>query len=148
MQRFVVRRLLQGIPVLFVVSLIVFLALNLLPGDPVIARQGTMTGAGYAEIVEEMRRQMGLDRPLHERYVVWLGNALEGDLGVSYITQRSVGGLIAQKFPATLELTVVAFLIALVLALPTAVLAAARRAPWPRPRSAPPTPTSCGASSS
>jgi peptide/nickel transport system permease protein len=130
MQRFVVRRLLQGIPVLFVVSLIVFLALNLLPGDPVIARQGTMTGAGYAEIVAEMRSQMGLDRPIHERYVVWLGNALEGDLGVSYITQKSVAGLIAQKFPATLELTLVAFLIALVLALPTAILAAARRGSW------------------
>jgi len=130
MQGYVLRRLLQGIPVLFIVSLIVFLALNLLPGDPVIARQGTMTGAGYDEIVQELRRQMGLDRPLHERYVLWLSKALRGDLGVSYITQKPVLGLIGQKLPATLELTVVAFLIALALAMPTAIIAAAHRGSW------------------
>jgi peptide/nickel transport system permease protein len=130
MQRFVVRRLLQGIPVLLVVSVIVFLALNLLPGDPVIARQGTMTGAGYNEIVKELRRQMGLDRPIHERYFIWLGRAVRGDFGVSYISQESVGGLIAQKFPATLELTLVAFLIALLVAIPAAIIAAARQGSW------------------
>lgn len=130
MQRYVLRRLLQGIPVLFIVSLIVFLALNLLPGDPVIARQGTMTSAGYDEIVQELRRQMGLDRPLHERYVLWLSKALRGDLGVSYITQKPVLGLIGQKLPATLELAVAAFLIALALAIPTAIIAAVHRGSW------------------
>jgi peptide/nickel transport system permease protein len=130
MQGYVLRRLLQGIPVLLIVSVIVFLALNLLPGDPVIARQGTMTGEGYAEIVKELRHQMGLDRPIHVRYVIWLEKALRGDLGVSYITQKSVAGLIGQKLPATIELTLVAFLIALVIALPAAILAAARRGSW------------------
>lgn len=130
MPRYVLRRLLQGIPVLLVVSVIVFLALNVLPGDPVIARQGTMTGAGYDQVVKELRRQMGLDKPLPERYVRWLGNAVQGDLGVSYITQKSVVGLIGQKLPATLELTLVAFLLALLLAVPAAILAAARRGSW------------------
>src|SRR5215217_1690595 len=122
MPRYVLRRLLQGLPVLLVVSVIVFLALNVLPGDPVIARQGTMTGAGYDQVVKELRHQMGLDRPLPERYVRWLGNAVQGDLGVSYITQKSVVGLIGQKLPATLELTLVAFVLALLLAVPAAIL--------------------------
>lgn len=130
MQRYVLRRVLQGIPVLFIVSLIVFLALNLLPGDPVMARQGTMVGPGYAEIVAELRQQMGLDRPIHERYIRWLGGAVRGDLGVSYITQQPVMKLIGQKLPATIELTVVAFLIALALAVPAAILAVAKRGSW------------------
>jgi peptide/nickel transport system permease protein len=129
-QRYVLRRILQGIPVLFVVSLIVFLALNLLPGDPVMARQGTMVGPGYAEIVAELREQMGLDRPIHERYVRWLGGALRGDLGVSYITQQPVLELIAQKLPATIELTVVAFMLALALAVPAAILAVVKHGSW------------------
>ncbi|MBW3633012.1 MAG: ABC transporter permease [Chloroflexi bacterium] len=130
MQRYVLRRILQGIPVLFIVSLIVFLALNLLPGDPVMARQGTMVGPGYAEIVAELRQQMGLDRPIHERYIRWLGGALRGDLGVSYITQQPVMKLIGQKLPATIELTIIAFLIALVLAVPAAILSVVKRGSW------------------
>ena len=130
MSAYVLRRLLQGIPVLLIVSVIVFLALNLLPGDPVIARQGTMTGQGYEQIVKQLRHQMGLDQPLYERYVRWIGRAVRGDLGVSYITQKSVAGLIGQKLPATIELTLVAFLIALAIALPAAILAAARRNSW------------------
>jgi peptide/nickel transport system permease protein len=128
--RYVLRRILQGIPVLFIVSLIVFLALNLLPGDPVMARQGTMVGPGYAEIVAELRQQMGLDRPLPERYVRWLGGALRGDLGVSYITQQPVMKLIGEKLPATIELTVVAFVLALAVAVPAAILAVVKHGSW------------------
>lgn len=130
MHRYVLRRLLQGIPVLFIVSLIVFFALNLLPGDPVMARQGTMTGEGYDQIVKELRHQMGLDRPIHERYVLWIGKALRGDLGISYISQKSVVGLIVQKLPATLELTLVAFAIGMLIAVPAAILSAARPGSW------------------
>lgn len=130
MPAYLLRRLLQGIPVLLIVSIIVFLALNLLPGDPVIARQGTMTGEGYAQVVKELRHQMGLDQPIYERYIRWIGKAMRGNLGVSYITQKSVAGLIGQKLPATIELTVVAFLIALAISLPAAVLSAARPNSW------------------
>jgi hypothetical protein len=77
----------------------------LLPGDPVIARQGSMTGEGYDEVGAEMRKQFGLDCPIYERYLTWAGIALRGDLGVSYITQKSVLELILQRLPATLELT-------------------------------------------
>jgi peptide/nickel transport system permease protein len=96
----------------------------------VIARQGTMSGPGYDEIVKQLRHQMGLDRPLYERYVLWLGKALRGDLGVSYITQKSVSGLIRQRLPATLELTIAALAVALLLAVPAAILSAAHRGSW------------------
>jgi peptide/nickel transport system permease protein len=130
MRRYLIRRLLQGIPVLFVVSLLVFLVLNLLPGDPVMARQGAFMDANYTQLIATLKSQMGLDRPIPERYAIWVWHALQGDFGVSYITQNSVSGLIAQKLPATLELTVVSLALALLVALPAGILAALRRNSW------------------
>jgi peptide/nickel transport system permease protein len=89
-----------------------------------------MTGEGYDQIVKELRHQFGLDRPIHERYVLWIGNAVRGDLGISYISQKSVVGLIFQKLPATLELTLVAFAIGMLIAVPAAVLSASRPGSW------------------
>ena len=130
MRRYLIRRLLQGIPVLFVVSLLVFLVLNLLPGDPVMARQGAFMDANYTQLIATLKQQMGLDRPIPERYVIWVWHALQGDFGVSYITQNSVAGLIAQKLPATLELTVLSLGFALLVALPAGILAALRPNSW------------------
>ena len=130
MRRYLIRRLLQGIPVLFVVSLLVFLVLNLLPGDPVMARQGAFMDANYTQLMATLKQQMGLDRPIPERYAIWVWHALQGDFGVSYITQNSVSGLIAQKLPATLELTVVSLVLALLVALPAGIFAAVRPNSW------------------
>ncbi len=130
MRRYLIRRLLQGIPVLLVVSLLVFLVLNLLPGDPVMARQGAFMDANYTQLMETLKHQMGLDRPIPERYAIWVWHALQGDFGVSYITQNSVAGLIAQKLPATLELTVLSLALALLVALPAGILAALRPNSW------------------
>ena len=130
MRRYLIRRLLQGIPVLFVVSLLVFLVLNLLPGDPVMARQGAFMDANYTQLMATLKHQMGLDRPIPERYAIWVWHALQGDFGVSYITQNSVAGLIAQKLPATLELTVLSLVVALLVALPAGILAALRPNSW------------------
>jgi peptide/nickel transport system permease protein len=129
-RRYLIRRLLQGIPVLFVVSLLVFLVLNLLPGDPVMARQGAFMDANYAQLIATLKSQMGLDRPIPERYAIWVWHALQGDFGVSYITQNSVAGLIGQKLPATLELTVLSLVLALLVALPAGILAALRPNSW------------------
>ena len=130
MRRYLIRRLLQGIPVLFVVSLLVFLVLNLLPGDPVMARQGAFMDANYSQLMATLKHQMGLDRPIPERYAIWVWHALQGDFGVSYITQNSVAGLIAQKLPATLELTVLSLVVALLVAIPAGILAAVRPNSW------------------
>jgi peptide/nickel transport system permease protein len=129
MQAYIIRRILQGIVVVVIVTMTVFLCLNLLPGDPVIARQGTWSGA-TPEFVAQLRHDMGLDLPIPERYVLWSANALRGDLGVSYITQEPVGLLISQKLPATVELTVAAFVLALLLAVPAAILAATHQNTW------------------
>ncbi len=129
MQAYIARRLLQGVVVVVIVTAAVFLCLNLLPGDPVIARQGTWSGAS-PEFVAQLRHEMGLDRPIPERYAVWLANAVRGDLGVSYITQEPVGLLISQKLPATLELALAAFLVALLVAVPAALLAATHLDTW------------------
>jgi peptide/nickel transport system permease protein len=128
-QRYIIRRMLQGAVVVVIVTMTVFLCLNLLPGDPVIARQGTWSGAS-PEFVNQLRHQMGLDLPIPERYLLWSANALHGDLGVSYITQEPVGLLISQKLPATVELTVAAFVLALLLAVPAAILAATYQNSW------------------
>jgi peptide/nickel transport system permease protein len=130
MRRYLIRRLLQGIPVLFVVSVLVFLVLNLLPGDPVMARQGAFMDANYTQLMDTLKHQMGLDRPIPERYAIWVWHALQGDFGVSYITQNSVAELIAQKLPATLELTVLSLVIALLVAIPAGILAALRPNSW------------------
>jgi len=111
------------------VTMTVFLCLNPLPGDPVIARQGTSLGA-TPEFVSQLRHEMGLDVPIPERYLLWSANALRGDLGVSFITQEPVGLLISQKLPATVELTVAAFALALLLAMPAAILAATHHDTW------------------
>jgi peptide/nickel transport system permease protein len=128
-QAYIIRRVLQGIIVVVIVTMTVFLCLNLLPCDPVIARQGTWSGAS-PEFVSELRHQMGLDLPIPERYLVWSAHALRGDLGVSYITQEPVGVLIGQKLPATVELTVAALALALLLAVPTAILSATYQNTW------------------
>lgn len=130
MQRYVVRRLLQAIPVLVVVSLIVFTSLNILPGDPITARQGANMTAGYAEVVDELRRQHGLDRPLPEQYARWVLGALSGDLGISYVTGRPVAALIVERAPATAELAILSLLIGLLIAVPTAILAGVKQRSW------------------
>ncbi len=127
MRQYVLRRCVQGIPVLAIVSLIVFLSLNLLSGDAALALQGPSAAAGSEQVLAELRRQMGLDRPIHERYVLWLGNALRGDLGTSLVTRQRVAELIAQRLPATLQLALAAVLLAAAVAVPAAILAAVYR---------------------
>jgi peptide/nickel transport system permease protein len=130
MQTYVIRRLLQGVPVLFVVSLIVFGLMQLVPGDPVLTKFGAQPGV-TAEMIEEMRRQWGLDRPAHVQYLVWLGNILRGDLGLSFTyVHYPVSDLILQKLPATLELTVASLFVALIVAIPAGILSAVKPNSW------------------
>jgi peptide/nickel transport system permease protein len=122
---FLLGRLAQLVPVLLGVSLVVFLMTSLTPGDPVEIMLGDMRAT--PEQTEELRRSMGLDLPPHERFVRFLGNAITGDLGRSFFHRRPVADVIAERLPATIELTVVAMLIAFAIGLPLGVLAAVRR---------------------
>lgn len=124
MTRVVGRRLLKLAPVLFIVSLATFLLVELVPGDPAIRLLGT---EATAEEVERVRTELGLDRPIVERYVDWLGGALQGDLGNSLLQPAfSVNKLLAQSLPITLQLAFMGLLIALVVSVPTALWAAYR----------------------
>ncbi len=122
---FIVERLLQLIPVLLGVSLVVFLMTLATPGDPVEIMLGDQRAT--PEQAESLRRDMGLDLPPAERYVRFVGNALTGEFGRSFFHRRPVADVIAERLPATIELTVVAMSIALALAIPLGVLAAVRR---------------------
>jgi len=123
---YVVRRLSQAVPVLLGVTLVVFLFLYLTPGDPVellLGSHGTVT----AGEVERIRREFGLDRPWVEQYGRFLWGILRGDLGRSIVHRRPVAELMGERIPATVELTLFAALIALLVGIPAGVIAAVRR---------------------
>lgn len=118
-------RLIQLVPVLLGVSVIVFVMITLTPGDPVDIMIGDQTVTPAQEAA--MRHDLGLDRPVVERFFVFLGNAVQGDFGESFYHHRPVIDVIAERLPATIELSLVALIIALVTAIPLGVLAAIKK---------------------
>lgn len=124
MTTYVVRRILQLIPVLFVTSFAIFLLLHAVPGDPASIYAGQ---DATPEQIDAVRRAMGLDRPLLVQFGIWLGAVLSGDLGSSSITGYDVADLLAATLPASLELAVLALLVGIVLGISAGVLAARYR---------------------
>ena len=124
----VLNRLLQLVPVMLGVTVIVFLMITLTPGDPVDIMIGDQNIS--AEQEARMRVELGLDRPPVERFFVFLGNAVRGEFGLSFFHRRPVLDVIAERLPATIELAVVALIIALATAIPLGVLAAVRKNSW------------------
>lgn len=118
-------RLLQLVPVLLGVSVIVFVMISLTPGDPVQIMIGDQAITPEQEAA--LRHDLGLDRPLYERFFVFLGNALQGDFGQSFYHRRPVSDVIVERLPATIELSLVALIIALATSIPLGVLAAIRK---------------------
>jgi len=124
--RFATQRLLQLIPVLLGVSFIVFLTMHLTPSDPIEHMLG-QAGSITQEQIDELRTHYGLDRPLILQYGLFVGNAVRGNFGLSYSHHgRAVALVVAERLPATLELTVFAFLIAILFAIPAGVIASLR----------------------
>ena len=123
--QYLLRRLLLTIPVLLGVSIIVFGIIHLIPGDPV---QLIFSGTGASlEQREAMRHALGLDRPLPVQYVIYLSNAIRGDLGQSIQFKQPVTELILERMPATIELTIASLFIALIVAFPLGVISAVKR---------------------
>lgn len=122
--RFVVLRLLRLVAVLLVVSALCFLSLNLLPGDPARAILGE---SGTPESVAALQQELGLNAPIGERYITWLGGILQGDFGRSYANRLPVADIILQRAPVTIELILLSQLIALAVAIPLATVAAVKR---------------------
>lgn len=123
MTRFLARRLLQMIPVLFFVSVIIFVLINLVPGD---AARLFLGEEAPPEALASLRRELGLDQPLYIQYLRWVGGMMRGDFGRSFKDNRPVLATLLQKVPVTAELTAAALLIAWAIAIPAGVLAAWR----------------------
>lgn len=124
MLRFIGARLIGTIPVVFVLSLGVFLMLHLTPGDPVQIMLGQDASP---ESIAALRTELGLDQPLPIQYVRWAGNALKGDLGRSIRTNEPVTEAIVSRLPVTIELSLLALVISLAIGLPAGVAAATHR---------------------
>ncbi len=124
MRRLILRRAVAFVATLFVVSLLVFTVVRILPGDPALLIMGTEASP---EAAAALRRAMGLDRPILVQYVEWLGGALAGDLGRSIQYDVGVGRLVLSRLAVTLPLTVLAALFMLLTAVPLGVYAATRQ---------------------
>ena len=124
MSAYLLRRLIQIVPLVLLVATLVFSLVHLIPGDPVEMMLGE--GAQRGDI-ERLRSELGLDRPLGEQYLSYLAGLLRGDLGTSLHFQEPVMALLIRHYPATLELAVASMLVALVVAVPLGIVAAYHR---------------------
>jgi peptide/nickel transport system permease protein len=124
MTRRIAGRLLWSLPALWLILTMVFLLIHIVPGDPVLQ----MLGEGArAEDIGQLRHALGLDLPLGVQYARYLAGVVHGELGVSLRYREPVTRIVLERYPATLELAVVALLVCIVLALPAGIVAAARR---------------------
>ncbi len=124
---YIAKRLLAAIPVLFGLTLIVFLIMALIPGDPATAILGNFA---TPENVARLNAQLGLDKPLPQRYLIWLGNLFQGDLGRSFALNRPVLDEVLERFQATLILAGAALLLCSVFGLLAGIVSAVRQFGW------------------
>ncbi len=129
MWKYVLRRFLITVPTIFGVITLTFLMIRLAPGDPAELLLGDYVGIS-AEVLEDLRRKIGVDRPWYVQYLFYLRDFLTGDLGTSFRTSRPVLQEIVSQFPFTLMLAVAGVVFAVVMGVPTGVLAAMRRNSW------------------
>ena len=130
MRRYLTQRLLASVVTIIGITVLVFGAIRLIPGDQITAQLGTEAGMLSAEQRAALERYYGLDEPAIKQYFTWLGSALRGDLGYSVRQGREVLPLILDRFPVTLELAVFAVLLALAIGIPIGILSATRRNTW------------------
>ncbi|WP_449044835.1 ABC transporter permease subunit [Paracoccus versutus] len=128
MLRFILKKLLYLVPTMIGITLVAFGFIRLLPGDPVLLMAGErgVSPERYAQIAA----QLGYDKPVWQQYLHYLGNLLQGDLGNSLVTKKPVLTEFLALFPATVELALVAIIIATVIGVPVGVIAAIKRGSW------------------
>ena len=129
-RRYLMARVAQTLLVILIVSMMTFFMLSVLPGDPVTAQIGPEAGGFSDELLEQARKELGLDKPLPLQYTSWLGRVLTGDWGQSIRTKEDVLPALADRAPVTLQLTVLAMLISLAISLPIGIIASLRRNSW------------------
>jgi len=126
--RYVARRAGLTVFVIFGITLITFVISHVVPADPVVSYLGEHAPPA---LVEKVRHQMGLDRPLHIQYLLYLGDLIHGNLGISIMNNRPVSRDLAQYLPATVELSTAAMLVAILIGVPTGVVSALYKDRWP-----------------
>jgi ABC-type dipeptide/oligopeptide/nickel transport system permease component len=127
MRTYILRRLLQIIPTILMITLVVFVMMRSIPGDPVVS----LLGDAYTEEdAEKVREAYGFNKPLAVQYVIWLGRLVQGDWGTSVLSGRPVLSDVLVRLPVTLELIVLSMGVALVIALPAAIIGALRQNTW------------------
>jgi peptide/nickel transport system permease protein len=124
MARYVLRRFLTSVVLLLLSSVLIFLVMRVIPGDPTLTKLGGSIKDVDPRALEAIRHELGIDRPLPTQYINWVGGILHGDFGHSYFSQFPVTTLIGQRIGATVELAVMAMLFGLAIAVPAATLGA------------------------
>jgi len=127
MTQYIVRRLLQMIPITLGILTLVFSLIHLIPGDPAIQIAGE---GARPEDIAAVRKALGLDQPLWSQYIHYLGRVAHGDLGKSFRTNESVAKEIAARYPATIQLAIGAMIVALLVAFPLGMISAIYRNSW------------------
>ena len=124
MKRFIAKRIISVIPVLIIVSIVIFSLIHLVPGDPATAMLGDLA---TEEDIAALRIRMGLDKPLIEQYFIWIGNIFHGDFGMSVVNNETVGSLILSHIRPTISLAIYALVIAAVIAIPLGMIASRKK---------------------
>ena len=133
MRRYVLRRLLLFIPTLFGASLLVFILLRLVPGDIaeiLVYQTGSESSTVQKKQIQQIRAELGLDRPVLVQYGHWMWDALRGDFGQSYSQRRPVSAILAERFPRSMELAGLTLFLAVIWAVPLGVVSAVRQNTW------------------
>lgn len=127
---YTIKRLLEAIPIWLAITIVVFLLMNYIPGDPVTQLMDAKSGAMDEEIVEQIREEWGLNEPLHMQYLGFLGGAVQGDLGKSYRSRMEVTDILMERVPVTIQVTILGLLVALVIGISAGIISAMRRGSW------------------
>ena len=133
MRIYVLRRLLLFVPTLLGASLLIFVLMRMVPGDIaeiLVYQTGSESSAVQKKQIEQIRRELGLDRPVAMQYVSWLAGAVRGDFGYSYSQRRPVTEILAERFPRSMELAVVTLVLAALWSIPLGVVSAVRQNTW------------------
>ena len=131
MSTYIIRRLIQAVIIFFLITLLVFLVMRLLPGDPIymiISRAASETATEMQ--LDKIRQEYGLDKPMVIQYFDWIGGVFRGDFGISILTNTDVRQEIFRRLPITLHLGVLALILSFFLGVPAGIISAVRRGTW------------------
>ena len=131
MTSFIIRRCLQSVVVLVLVTLMLFLTMRLLPGDPIVMYMSMRDVEGTSqEQINALRKEFGLDKPIMVQYVRWMSGVVRGDLGRSIVNRSSVSAELKRRMPITFYLSFLSLLLSVVLGIPMGVISAMKRGSW------------------